>query len=110
MTNRKAAVTPSTAIKSSKGVFGTVPVYPVPVYRTELTKVSGTGIDVAPIPKRPVSVLMLYGTYRSVPYRYGCRTEHTEVSRTGIDVIPNLPKCPVPVLMSYRTHRSVRYR
>ena len=53
--------------------------------RTELTEVSGTGIDVVPnLPKCPVPV-------------YGCCTEFTEVSGTGIDVVPNLPKCPVPV-------------
>ena len=69
---------------------------PVP-YRclTELTKVSGTGIDVPNLPKRPVPVLM-YRSYRSVG--------------AGIDVVPNLPKCPLPVLMLYRTYRSVRYR
>ena len=48
---------------------------PVPaVYlcgRTELAKVSGTGIDAEPnLPKYSVTVLMLYGTYRSVRYRY----------------------------------------
>ena len=52
--------------------------------RTELTEVSGTGIDAVP----------------NLP----------EVSGTGIDVVPNLPKFPVPVLMLYRTYRSVRYR
>ena len=62
--------------------------------RTEVTEVSGTGIDVVPV---------------------------TEVSGIGIDVAPKLPKCPVPVRksvpvravpvsMSYRTYRSVRYR
>ena len=40
-------------------------------YRTELTEVSGTGIDVVPnLPKCPVPVLMLYRTYRSVQHRY----------------------------------------
>ena len=53
-------------------------------YRTELTEVCGTGIDVVPkLPKCPVPVLMF--------------TELTEVSGTGIDAVPNLPKCPVPV-------------
>ena len=38
--------------------------------RTELTEVSGNGIDVAPnLPKCPVPVLM-YRFYRSVRYRY----------------------------------------
>ena len=88
-------------------------------YRTELTEVTGSGIDVPNLPKCPVPVLMLYRNSRSVRYRYESLyryrryrypcTELTEVSGTGIDV-PNLPKCPVPVLMSYRTHRSVRYR
>ena len=94
-----------------KGVFGTVPVFSVPVR-------------------------MSYRTYRSVRYRYWCRIEVTEVSGTGIDalpnlpkrpvplkdctgtggtgihipVVPNLPKCPGSVWMSYRTYRSVRYR
>ena len=86
-------------------------------YRTELTEVSGTGIDVVPnlcidvvpnLPKCPVPVLM-YRTYRSVRYRYWCRTELTEVSGTGIDVVPNLSKCPVPVLM-YRYRYQHRYR
>ena len=70
--------------------------------RTELTEVSGTGIDVVPnLPKRPVPVLEVYRTYRSVRHRY---------KSTGIDVIPNLPKFPVLVLMSYPTYRSFRYR
>ena len=71
---------------------------------TELTEVSGTGIDAVPnLPKCPVPVLMLYSTYGSVRYRYESlyryrryrypyRTEVTEVSGTGIDV-QNLPKC-----------------
>ena len=92
------------------------------ICHTELTEVSGTGIDVVPnLPKCPVPVLMLYRTYRSVRYRYESlyryrryrypyRAELTEVSGTGIDVVPNLPKCPVPVLLSYRTYRSVWYR
>ena len=118
-----------------KGVFGTVPVFSVPVWmshrtyrsvryrywcRTELTDVSGTGmkvctgtggtgIPVVPnIPKWPLP-LWMYRSYPSVRYRYWCRTEHTEVTTTGMDV-PNLPKCPVPVLRSYRTYRSARYR
>ena len=106
--------------------------------RTELTEVSGTGIDVVPnLPRCPVPVLksyrtcrgvryrhrclteltevsvpvlVSYRTYRSVRYRCLCRYELTEVCSTGIDV-PNLPKCPIAVLrMSYRTYRSVRYR
>ena len=89
---------------------------------TELTEVSGTGIDVVPkLPKYPVPVLMLYRNGRSVRYqyeslyryrryRYPCRTGLIEESGIGIDLVPNLPKCPVTVLMSYRTYRSVRYR
>ena len=89
--------------------------------RTEITEVSGTGIDVVPnLPKCLVPVLM-YRNYLSVRhryeslyryrrYRYPCRAELTEVYGTGIDVVPNLPNCPIPVLMTYRTYRSVRYR
>ena len=80
-------------INSSKGVFGTVPVFSVPVW-------------------------MSHRTYRSVRYRYWCRTETTEASVTGmkvctltgctgIHVVPNLQICP---LMLYRTYRSVPYR
>ena len=62
---------------------------------TEVTEVSGTGIDVVPkLPKCQVPVWI---------------TELTEVSGTGIDVVLNLPKSPVPVWLSYRTYRSVRY-
>ena len=74
--------------RNTKGVFGTVPVFSVPVW-------------------------MSYLTCRSIRYRYGCRTEVTEVpgtgidvvpevtevSGTGIDVVPKLPKCRAPVLM-----------
>ena len=75
--------------------------------RTELTEVSGAGIDVVPkLPKCPVPVLMSYRTYRSGRYRYLYRTEVTEKSGTGIGVVPNLPKYPVPALVSYRTYRS----
>ena len=81
--------------------------------RTELTKVSGTGIDVVPnlpnevsgtgidvpkLPKCPVPIRTSV-PYRRYPYPY--RTERTKVSGTGIDVVPNLPKCLVQVLMSY---------
>ena len=95
-----------------KGVFGTVPVFSVPVRmsyrtyrsvryrywcRTELTEVSGTGIDVVPnSPKCPVT--------------YWCRIKLTKLSGTGISVVPNLRKCLVPVLMSYRSYRSARHR
>ena len=89
--------------------------------RTELTEVSGTGIDVPNLPKCQVPVLMLYRNNRSVRYRYESlyryrrcwypyRTELAEVSGTGFDVIPNIPKCPVPVLMSYRSYLSIWYR
>ena len=80
-------------------------------YRSELIKVSDTGMDVVlNLPKCPVPVLMSYRIYRRVRCRSLCRTELIEVCGTGIDV-PNLPKCPVPVLMSYRTYRrSARYR
>ena len=54
---------------------------------TELSEVSGAGIDV---------------TNSGTDVHTG--TELTEVSGTGIDVVPNLPKGPVPVLMSYRTY------
>ena len=54
---------------------------PVPgVYlggRTELTEVSGTGIEI--------------------------NTELTELPGTGIEFVPNLPKCRVPISSSYRT-------
>ena len=66
-----------------KGVFGTVPVFSVPVW-------------------------MSYRTYRSVRYRYWC-TELTEASGTGIDVVPNLPKCPVPVIPAIYTGGMPRY-
>ena len=87
-------------------------------------EVSGTGIDVVPnLPKCPVSVLMVYRSYRSVRHRYPCRTELTEVSGTGIngrtevtevsgtgiDVVPNLPKCPVPVIPAVYTGSMPRY-
>ena len=93
-------------IQIHKGVFGTVPVFSVPVlmsyrtyrsvryryywYRTELTEVSETGI-------------VSYRTYRIVRYRYWCRTELTEVysCRTELTEV---------VLISHRTYRSVRYR
>ena len=96
---------------------------PVPGWCTELTEVSGTGIDVVPkLPKLPlqvwksvpfpaVPVSMLYRIYR---YVHWCCTALTEVSRTGIDIIPNLPKNPLPVmpavcLCTYRAeHTSVR--
>ena len=40
-------------------------------YRTELTEVFGTGMDIVPnLPKCAVPVLMSYRTYRSVRYRY----------------------------------------
>ena len=91
------------------GVIPNLPKCPVPLlmsYRTyrsvryrywcctEVTEVSGTGIDVPSLPKSPVPVWtsvpvpavpvsMSYRTYRSVRYRYWCRTELTEVSGTG---------------------------
>ena len=75
--------------ENNKGVFGTVPVFSVPV-------------------------LISYRRYRRVRYRYWCCTEIAEVSATGmkvctatggtgIHVLSNLSKCPVPVLMSNRT-------
>ena len=103
----------------SKGVFGTVPVFSVPAWmsyhnyrsvwyrywcRTEITEVSGTGIDVVPsLKKCPVPVLVSCWTYRSVRHRYRCRTKVNKVSGTGIDDILILPKFPVPVLVSYLT-------
>ena len=71
-----------------KGVLGTQPVRSVPAWmsyrayrsvryrfwcRTELTEVSGTGLDVVPnLVMRPIPVLTFYHTYRSVRYRYRC--------------------------------------
>ena len=54
--------------------------------RTELTKVSGTGIDVVPnLPKCPVPMLMSYRTYRSVRCRYffemSSRSFHARIGR-----------------------------
>ena len=64
--------------------------------RTELTKVSGTGMDVVPnLPKNRVRVWMLYQTDQSVGHRYRCRTKLTKGSGTGIDVLPTLPKSRV---------------
>ena len=65
--------------------------------------------DVPNLPKYPVPILMLFRTYRSVPYRYESLPvpavpvlisyhTYTEVSGTGIDVVPILPKCAVPVI------------
>ena len=85
--------------------------------RTELTEVSGTGIDVVPnLPKCPVPVLTSLPvpavpvsiSCRTFQYRYWCHTEPTAVSGTGINDVTNLATCPVPVLMSYRTYRSFR--
>ena len=86
---------------------------------TELTEVSGTGVDIYISPKCPITV-MLYRSCQSVWYpceslyryrRYRCPcTELAEVSGTDIDVVPNSPKCPIPVLMLYRSYRSVWYR
>ena len=70
----------------------------------ELTKVSGTSIDVPILPKCPVPVLVLYPTYRS-----GMK-DCTGTGGTGIHIVPNLPKCPVPVWMAHRIQRSIRYR
>ena len=105
-------------------MFGTVPVFSLQVCmsyrtyrrvryrywcRTELTEVSGTGIDVpklpkctvpvwksVPVPAAPVSIS--YRSYRSVRYRYWCHTELSEVYGADIDVVPKLPKCLVLVL------------
>ena len=69
-------------------------------FRTKITKVSGTGVDVmTDLPKCPVPLWMLYRRHRSARYRcesmyryrrhrYCSRTEVTEVSGTGIDVVP----------------------
>ena len=75
-----------TGTKVCTGTAGTgidvlnLPKIPVPVLmsyrtyrtgRTELTVVSGTGIDVAPnLPKCPVPGLISYRTYRNVRYQY----------------------------------------
>ena len=94
--------------QSAKGVFGTVPVFSVPVWMSyQFTEVSGTGIDVPNSPKCPVPILMLYQiTETSGAGMKVC----IGTLGTGIDVVPTLPKCPVPVLTSYRSYRSVRYR
>ena len=61
--------------------------------RTELTKVSGTGMDVVPnLPRGRVRVGMLYQAYQRVGFGYRCRTKLTKVSGTGMDVLPSLPK------------------
>ena len=73
---------------NTKGVFGAVPVCPVPVwvsYRTYRSLVQV--FDVPKLPKCPVPVLLLnrtYRRYRNRRYRYPYRTELTEVSGTGI--------------------------
>ena len=119
-----------------RGVFGTVPVFSVPVWmsyrsyrrvryrywrRTEVTEVPGTGIDAVPnltkcpvpvwksVPVPAVPVSISYRSYRNVRYRYWRRTEVTEVSGTGIDVVPSLPKCPVPVIPAVYTGGMPRY-
>ena len=73
-----------------------VPILPkcrVSDWCTEFREVSGTSIDVVPIPvQNPVQGADV----------------HTGTGGTDIDV-PNVPKCPVPVLV-YQTYRSVRYR
>ena len=55
--------------------------------RTELTKVSGTGMGVVPnLPKGRVWVWMRYQANQRVGYGYGCRTKLTKVSGTdGMD-------------------------
>ena len=54
-------------------------------YRTELTEVSGTGIDVVPkLPNYPVPVSMSYRSYRTVRYRLYRRY-------TSVRAIPNTP-------------------
>ena len=65
---------------------------------------SGTGIDVVPnLLKCPVTVLMLYRSYRSVRYRYESLYRYRRYRYRY-----RLSKCPVPVLTSYRTYRFVR--
>ena len=52
--------------------------------RTELTKVSGTGMDVVPnLPKGRVRAWIRYQANQRVGYGYGCRTKLTKVSGTG---------------------------
>ena len=71
-----------TLVEYTKCVFGTAPVFSVPV--------------------------LMYRSYRSVRYQYWCRTELTKVSSTGIDV-PNLPKCSAPVIPPVYTAGMIRY-
>ena len=59
--------------------------------RTELTKLSGMGLDVVPnLPKCRVRVWMSYKTYQRVGYGYS--TKLTKGSSTGMDALLSLPK------------------
>ena len=73
--------------------------------RTELTKVSGTGVEFVP---------NLHKAYGSIPRVYsvgypgtrgtsGARTKLTEVSGTGVEFVPNLSGLFGRVLRPYRT-------
>ena len=76
------------------------------LYFTELSEVSGPGIDVVPnLSKCPVPLLMLYRTYHSVWYRYWCSHELTEVSGTGMKVCTGTGDTGIHVVMTL----SVRY-
>ena len=70
--------------------------------RTELTKVSGTGIELVPnlqgrtwdqgVLLHQGILLRAYRTYQSVGYGFECRTELTKGSGRGTDVLPSLLK------------------
>ena len=75
--------------------------------RTELTKLSGTGMDVVPsLPKCRV----WYGCLYPHPYPTPCiSTRLYPVPGYFAAGVPNLPKRRVRVWMSYRTYQRVGY-
>ena len=90
--------------------------------RTELTKGSGTGMDVvSSLPKCRVRVWTLVPVHLPDPLyvnkpmtgtRVFCRgrTELTKVSSTDIDVVPSLPKCRVRIGMLHQAYQRVGHR
>ena len=71
---------------------------------TELTEVSGTGMDVLQNSQKlragtkmlypyPGYVARAYRAYRSSGYGYECRTDLTEVPGTGMNDLHNVQKC-----------------